>query len=121
MLVDDEKDLLYAFECLLKSKGYGNIKAFCDPKDVLKSFTDMAKFKLAILDIRMPDINGLQLYSILKILNPDVKILFMTALDSVNELKSLMEDLHPNEDIMRKPIGRSQFLERVTNKIKVLN
>ena len=121
LLVDDEKDLLYTFEYLLKSEGFENVKAFCDPKEVLKSFTDMAKFKLAILDIRMPDINGLQLYSILKILNPDVKILFMTALDSVNELKSLMEDLHPNEDIMRKPIGRSQFLERVTNKIKVLN
>jgi DNA-binding response OmpR family regulator len=117
--VDDEKDLLYAFESLLKSKGYENIRAFCDPKEVLKSFTDIVHFKLAILDIRMPDINGIQLYSILKIINPDVKILFMTALDSVNEI-SLMADIHPNEDIMRKPFGTNQFIQKVTNKIKVL-
>lgn len=110
-----------SFKSLLKSEGYENVKAFCDSKMVLKSFEDMAKFKIAIFDIRMPDINGIQLYSILKILNPDIKILFMTALDAVNELTSIMTDVNQETDIIRKPIGASQFIEIVSNKIKALS
>ena len=46
-------------------------------------------YKLAILDIRMPDINGIQLYQILKTLNPAIKIIFITALDAADELTSM--------------------------------
>ena len=41
LLVDGEKDVLYAFESLLKYEGDENIKAYCDSKDVLKSFEYM--------------------------------------------------------------------------------
>lgn len=61
LLADDKKDLLYAFESLLKSDSYKNVMAFCDPKWVLKTFADMVKFKIAILGIHVPDINGLHL------------------------------------------------------------
>jgi CheY-like chemotaxis protein len=118
LLVDDEKDLLNAFELLLKKGGYTNVKAFSDSKEVLKHFTDISKIKLAILDVRMPDINGIQLYNIIKILNPSIKILFMTALDAVNELTSMMIDVS-SQDIMRKPIGTTHFIEKVTDKIKM--
>jgi CheY-like chemotaxis protein len=118
LLVDDEKDLLNAFELLLKKGGYTNVKAFSDSKEVLKCFTDISKFKLAILDIRMPDINGIQLYNIIKILNPSIKILFMTALDAVDELTSMMIDIS-SQDIMRKPLSTSHFIEKVTDKIKM--
>ena len=64
----------------------------------------------------MPDINGIQLYNILKIFNPQIKILFFTALDSVNEITSMMNDIK-QEDIMRKPLDITQFIERVNSKI----
>ena len=38
------------------------------------------------MDIRMPGINGIQLYSKLKVMNPDIKVLFLSALDAVEEL-----------------------------------
>ena len=39
----------------------------------------------------------------LKILNPFIKIIFVTALDAVNELSSMYSEIKPI-DIMRKPI-----------------
>lgn len=119
LLMDNEMDLLDSFESLLRSEGYKNIKSFSDPKELLKSFMDMKKFKLAVLDIRMPDINGIQLYNILKTLNPSIKVLFITGLEAANELTSMMTDIK-SQDVMKKPIGAAQFIQTVTDKIKVL-
>ncbi len=84
--MDNDKDTVETLKDLLENEGYTNIKTFFSSKEVLKDLNDIDKFKIAVLDIRMPDINGIQLYNILKIFNPQIKILFFTALDSVNEI-----------------------------------
>ena len=47
-------------------------------------------YDLIIMDIRMPGINGIKLYSKFKVMNPNVKILFVSALDAVNEIVELI-------------------------------
>jgi CheY-like chemotaxis protein len=118
LLVDDENDLLTSFNLLLKIEGYRNIKTFSDSKSVLKHLSDKDPlyYKLAITDIRMPDINGIQLYQILKILNPSIKIIFLTALDAVNELASIYPEIKPS-DIMKKPIDPELFIKTVNDKV----
>ncbi len=64
----------------------------------------------------MPGINGIQLYNILKILKPSLNIIFLTALDSVNELTSIYSDIK-SEDIIRKPFELTEFTKVVDNKI----
>lgn len=119
ILVDDEKDLLMSFHLLLKIEGYRNLKIFSDSKTVLKHLSDIdqSHYKLAIIDIRMPEINGIQLYQILKILNPSIKIIFMTALDAVKELASIYSEVKPS-DIMKKPIDPEKFVKTVNDKVK---
>ena len=118
LLVDDENDLLTSFNLLLKMEGYRNVKTFSDSKSVLKHLSDKNPlyYKLAITDIRMPDINGIQLYQILKILNPSIKIIFLTALDAVNELASIYPEIKPS-DIMKKPIDPELFIKTVNDKV----
>jgi CheY-like chemotaxis protein len=118
LLVDDENDLLTSFNLLLKIEGYRNIKTFSDSKSVLKHLSDKDPlyYKVAITDIRMPDINGIQLYQILKILNPSIKIIFLTALDAVNELASIYPEIKPS-DIMKKPIDPELFIKTVNDKV----
>lgn len=118
LLVDDEKDLLMSFHLLLRIEGYRNLKAFYDSKMVLKHLSDIdpSYYKLAIIDIRMPKINGIQLYQILKILNPSIKIIFMTALDAVNELASLYSEVK-SSDIMKKPVDPENFIKIVNDKV----
>jgi two-component system response regulator ChvI len=64
----------------------------------------------------MPDINGIQLYQMLKILDPSLKIIFMTALDAVDELTSIYSEIR-SIDILRKPIEPDQFIKAVNDKV----
>ena len=119
LLMDDEKDILISLITILKSEGYRNVKAFSDSRDMLKHLLDMKKtfyYRLAIIDIRMPDINGIQIYQILRILNPSTKTIFLTALDAVDELTSVMSEIKP-ADILRKPVDQNTFIKTVNDKV----
>jgi CheY-like chemotaxis protein len=118
LIVDDEEDLLQVFEYFLKTEGYHNIQIFSDPKKVIKHFLQLKKedyYELAIIDIRMPIINGIQLYQILTIINPDMKVLFVTALDAAAELTSLYKI--KEEDIIKKPCTFDQFIKQINDAI----
>jgi len=76
-------------------------------------------YKLAITDIRMPYINGIQLCQMLKILNPSIKIMFITSLDVANELSSIFSEVKP-QDIIRKPVEGNQFVQMVNDKVRTI-
>ena len=62
----------------------------------------------------MPGINGLELYTRLKSINRDVKILFVSALDAVPELLSILPELR-QDNVLRKPIAVEGFINAVKN------
>ncbi len=118
LLVDDESDLLKVYEWFLSDEGYHNIQTFTDPRKVIKHLADLkdpGHYGLAIVDIRMPLINGIQLYHILKIFNPTIKVLFISALDAADELTSIYHIA--NDDILRKPCERQNFITAVNNAV----
>ena len=118
LLVDDESDLLIVYEWFLKSEGYHNIQTFTDSRKAVKHLADLKNpghYRLAIIDIRMPIINGIQLYHILKIFNPKIKVLFISALDAADELTSICDIAH--QDILKKPIEQEDFIATVNNAI----
>ena len=53
----------------------------------------------------MPGLNGLQLYYRLKAINRNIKILFVSALDAVPELVSILPDVKAANDIIKKPVA----------------
>jgi CheY-like chemotaxis protein len=122
LLVDDEDDLLKTFNIVLSYEGYSNVKTFSDSRDALRHLLNMKNpsiYKLAIIDIRMPYINGIQMYQILKALSPTIKIIFITAMDAADELTSIYTEVKPM-DILRKPIEQSQFIKTVNDKVSNL-
>jgi DNA-binding response OmpR family regulator len=60
------------------------------------------------MDIRMPGLNGLQLYYRLKTINPNVKVLFLSALDAAEEMVSILPDVKL-DDVIRKPLEEDRF------------
>jgi two-component system, OmpR family, response regulator ChvI len=114
MLVDDEEDILYSFNVALTSSGY-HVEAFSDSQEALECFAQSTHFDLVILDLRMPGLNGLELYSRLKAINRDVKILFLSALDVAPELVSILPDVK-QDDILRKPVTTEDFINAVKKK-----
>ena len=56
---------------------------------------------LVVLDIRMKNLNGIQLHQQIKAIDPTIKIIFITALDILDELLSIVPGI-PKEQLMRK-------------------
>jgi DNA-binding response OmpR family regulator len=113
MLVDDEPDVLFTYKCFLTSRGY-NVVTFTNPREALIHFvqSDPSYYGLVILDIRMPHLNGLQLFHKFREIDDKIKIIFVSALDGAAELVSLIPDLK-DENIMKKPVNQTTFLEKV--------
>ena len=70
-------------------------------------------FELAILDIKMPHLNGLALYRELKKIDHDAKICFLTAGEMFYGDYSDIFNSVGAEGFMRKPIENQKLVERV--------
>jgi CheY-like chemotaxis protein len=116
ILVDDEQDILFTYKAFLQDYNY-EVTSFTDPSIALNYIRDHSDFKdlLVILDIRMKNLNGFQLHQQIKAIDPTIKILFITALDILDELLSIVPGVS-KEQIMRKPVDKKIF----TNTIKKL-
>ena len=114
MIVDDEEDILLTYNSMLHGEGY-NVESFSDPHEALLHFihADKSHYDLVILDIRMPNLNGLQLYHRLKTIDKDIKILFLSALEASEEITSVYPELKYG-DIIRKPISKENFVEKIS-------
>src|SRR5919199_2416981 len=114
LLVDDEPDTLITYEYFLSAEGY-NVEAFTDPQQALKHLVQLPNssyYQLVILDIRMPKLNGLQLFNTIKMFTPNIKIMFCSALDIAEELKSILPDIHEGY-VIKKPTEREYFVSKI--------
>src|ERR687897_210030 len=117
MVVDDEPDTVFTYKSLLFAEGH-NVEAFTDPQEALKHFVQLpdpsAYYKLVLLDIRMPGLNGLQLFYRIKAISPNTKIIFISALDIAEELTSILPNVKDG-DIIKKPVKREHFVSRINS------
>lgn len=116
MIVDDEPDTLFTYEWFLSDEGY-NVEAFTDPQEALKRFVQLeasSYYQLVLLDIRMPRLNGLQLFNTIKAISPNAKIMFCSALDIAEELTSILPDIK-YYDIIKKPVEREYFISKINS------
>lgn len=112
MIVDDEPDVLLTYESFLSNAGF-NVSTFEEPYKALAEFTSNPRlYDLIILDIRMENLNGLQLYQCMKAINPASKLIFASALDAAKELTSILPDMQ-SQDIIKKPVDRENFIKTV--------
>ena len=118
ILVDDEQDILFTYKLVLENFDY-HVTSFTDPSIALNYIRDLADFNdlLVVLDIRMKNVNGLQLHQQIKAIDPTIKIIFITALDILDELSSIVPGIS-REQIMRKPVDNKEFTDTVK---KLLN
>jgi two-component system, OmpR family, response regulator ChvI len=118
MLVDDDADILLLFTEYLKSAGM-IVDSFNDPEKALAHFrkSNPSRYDLIITDVRMRHLNGLQLYSRFKDLDPNVRIIFVTALDMADEITTVMPEVEPHQFIT-KPINRDALISSVKEHLR---
>ena len=107
-LVDDDKNILASVQMLLEQEGY-QVRSFSDPAAALTALTATPP-DLAILDIKMPRMDGLELLRRLRQAQ-DLPVIFLTSKDE--EIDELMGLNAGADDYIRKPFSQRLLLERV--------
>src|SRR5919197_1976863 len=118
LVIDDEKDNAAVFRIALEDTGLYEVNSFTNPISALSSFKPN-KYDLVILDIRMPKINGYELYEKMKNIDDKIKVCFLTAFGEGyhEEFKRRFQREQVNSSAMvfflRKPITVHDLVKKV--------
>ncbi|HSD93899.1 MAG TPA: sigma-54 dependent transcriptional regulator [Syntrophales bacterium] len=108
LIIDDEVDFLDSVRRGLLSAGLKNLRLESDPRVVATAVQNGEHFDMALIDITMPWINGIQLLEMIKTNSPDTECIMVTA---VNEARVAVECLQKGAyDYLTKPISRDELV-----------
>jgi len=116
LLVEDEQDIATVLDMVLEEGGY-EVDCFSDPVLALKNFRARS-YDLVILDIKMPEIDGIELSQQIKKIDNAVKVCFLTASELYYE--EFRKDLGVGEPtldkdlFLRKPIQNEDLMKEIT-------
>jgi two-component system response regulator ChvI len=119
LVVDDEPDVNLTLKVSLEDKGF-KVDAFDDPLLALENFK-AGVYGLLILDIKMPEMNGFELYRELKKLDNKVKVCFLTALNELHDYEDYRKEVFPKVGeryFIQKPIENEEMINRVNQIMK---
>lgn len=111
LLVEDEDSVRKVARRILEDNGYNvQVASSADEAEELFSLPD-THFDLLLTDVIMPRRSGIELYRVLKEVEPQLKVLFMSGYSVFN----LQETLIPSFDaiLLQKPFTRESLLNRV--------
>jgi len=116
LLVEDEQDIATVLDMVLEEGGY-EVDCFSDPVLALKNFRARS-YDLVILDIKMPEIDGIELSQQIKKIDNAVKVCFLTASELYYEefRKEIgLEEPTLDKDLfLRKPIQNEELMKEIT-------
>jgi DNA-binding response OmpR family regulator len=117
LVIDDEPDLTYTIKRILEDNGF-EVDTFNDPILALNNYK-INFYDLVILDIKMPKMNGYELYTKIREKDPKVKICFLTVIATFNEefrKTRLILGKTINEDyFIQKPIQTEALIKKLTS------
>lgn len=114
LLVEDEENLHEALKLNLELEGYEITGAF-DGADALCA-VQKEYFNLIILDVMLPELNGIIVCETIRLNNPDVPILILSAKNSsADRILGLKKGA---DDYLSKPFNLEELLLRVSKLIK---
>ena len=112
MVVDDESDLTVFYKISLEYYGFV-VDTFNEPKDALSSFKSNY-YDLVILDIKMPEMDGFELYREIKEIDPTVKACFLTASELYHEeYRDKAYCTLDKELFIRKPVENEELIKKI--------
>jgi DNA-binding response OmpR family regulator len=116
LLIDDEPDITFTIKDILEDNGF-QVDSFNDPILALNSYKSNF-YDLVILDIKMPKMDGFELYTKMRENDPKVKICFFTAIAMfTEEIKKSLLALGKTIDkdyFIQKPIRIEVLIKKIT-------
>ena len=111
LLIDDEPDIAYLVKVGLERNGF-EVDGYTDPILALQNFR-RGLYRLLVLDIKMPKIDGIQLLERIKKEDEKIRVCFFTASEEfASNYKSVLE--HSNKFLfVSKPISISKMTDQI--------
>jgi DNA-binding response OmpR family regulator len=113
LIIDDDQDINNLFKIFLENENY-KIDAYTNPIDALYYFKK-GKYDLILLDLKMPQIDGIAMFQALKKIDEEVTVCLITAdLSYLEQLKERIPNIEKH--VIHKPI----LLRNLKDKINEL-
>jgi len=108
IVIDDDPDFIEVISSSLRGFGFKNITAEVDPLKAVASIEKGEIFDMALIDMTMPDMDGLDVLKVIKRNSPGTECVMVTA---VNEARVAVECLKKGAyDYLVKPIAAENLL-----------
>jgi DNA-binding NtrC family response regulator len=114
MLIDNEEGLCRMMEAVLKDQGY-QVKIYTRPVQAVAEFI-AGDYDLIISDIKMPDMDGLEVLKHVRNRDPEVPVIMITAYATVEmSIQALRNGAY---DMLTKPFEPDELIYRVKNALQ---
>ena len=111
LVIDDEMDFLDSAKRGLISAGIRDVRVESDARIAASSVQQGDRYAVALIDITMPWINGVQLLEIIKSVSPDTECIMVTA---INDARTAVECLQKGAyDYLTKPVSRDELVSKI--------
>lgn len=116
LIVDDEPDIANLYKLSLERDGFV-VDVFNDPLLALSNYK-VETYDLLLIDIKMPHMNGFELYQKLRSMGDKPKVCFITAFEEFNkQFRELFPNLKERGCFLRKPIELSSLTRVVKSEL----
>src|SRR3989441_11146153 len=114
LVVDDESEIREGLELLLKGEGYGVASADSGESGLAK--LEEHPFDLLLLDVSLPDRNGLDVLKEIRRRDPDLSIVLITAYGSIDMARAAFKN--GAMDYITKPWSNDELLAQVAQAVE---
>ncbi|MCF6328621.1 MAG: response regulator transcription factor [Henriciella sp.] len=108
-LVDDDENIVASLKIFFEAEGY-DVRTYHDGLSALGALTDSPP-DIAILDVKMPKMDGMEVCSRLRAVRPTMSILMLTARASEDDKVAGL--CGGADDYLTKPVGYRELVARV--------
>lgn len=112
LIAEDDYTNRILLEAMLQSTK-AQLTIVTNGQDVLKIMEEVSRIDLVLLDIRMPEMNGLEVARIIRLIYPNIPILAQTAYAFDNDREAALAA--GCDDYISKPFRREEILEKINH------
>lgn len=115
LALDDEPDIIHSIKEGLKRHGF-EVDAYTDPQKAVNEFRS-GVYHLALVDMRMPKMDGFDVYMQIRKVDNKVRVCFLTAFDmNYGDLLASLPQLE-TRCFIRKPLGITPLVNHIRSEL----